>query len=332
MGLALAGVSLPIFFTGLIALELFSYRWPIFPNVTFVPFTQNPLLWARNLVLPWISPGLPLRGAVRAADPGGHAGDDERGLHPDGAREGTAGADRDRQARAPRRADPDHHDLRDGPRPAARRRHPHRGTRSPCTASACSRSRPIQNQDFPEIMGVVILTAFFVVIANLFVDILYAIVDPGEALVATDGGRRYDGDPVPGATEPVRRFAEAPCPPRRRRPAAGGGAPPPAARDVEGMKPPTPGACWRCGICGCTSRPTTAWSRRWTGSRSAWSGAGRWASSANPGPARASPAWHHGHCITAATRSSSGKIYLDGEDLVAADPDRVRGCGAARWR
>ena len=54
MGVALAGVSLPIFFTGLISLELFSYKWPIFPNVTFVPFTTNPLLWARNLVLPWI--------------------------------------------------------------------------------------------------------------------------------------------------------------------------------------------------------------------------------------------------------------------------------------
>jgi peptide/nickel transport system permease protein len=36
----------------------------------------------------------------------------------------------------------------------------------------------IQNQDFPEIMGVVLLTAFFVVIANLAVDILYAVVDP----------------------------------------------------------------------------------------------------------------------------------------------------------
>src|SRR5207342_1999083 len=54
MGVALAGVSLPIFFTGLIALELFSYNWPIFPNVTFVPFTQNPFLWAKNLILPWI--------------------------------------------------------------------------------------------------------------------------------------------------------------------------------------------------------------------------------------------------------------------------------------
>ncbi len=43
MGVALAGVSLPIFFTGLIALELFSYKWPIFPNVQYVGVTQNPL-------------------------------------------------------------------------------------------------------------------------------------------------------------------------------------------------------------------------------------------------------------------------------------------------
>ena len=52
MGVALAGVSLPIFFTGLISLELFSYKWPLFPNLQYVPFTQNPLAWARNLVLP----------------------------------------------------------------------------------------------------------------------------------------------------------------------------------------------------------------------------------------------------------------------------------------
>ena len=36
----------------------------------------------------------------------------------------------------------------------------------------------IDNQDFPEIMGVVMLASFFIIIANLFVDILYAYVDP----------------------------------------------------------------------------------------------------------------------------------------------------------
>jgi peptide/nickel transport system permease protein len=50
---ALLGVSLPIFFTGQIALLLFSYKWQIFPNIQYVPLTTNPLLWAKNLVLPW---------------------------------------------------------------------------------------------------------------------------------------------------------------------------------------------------------------------------------------------------------------------------------------
>ena len=36
----------------------------------------------------------------------------------------------------------------------------------------------VNNQDFPEIMGVVMLAAFFVIIANLVIDILYAVVDP----------------------------------------------------------------------------------------------------------------------------------------------------------
>ncbi len=36
----------------------------------------------------------------------------------------------------------------------------------------------IQNQDLPEILGVTLLAAFFIVIANLVVDILYAVVDP----------------------------------------------------------------------------------------------------------------------------------------------------------
>ena len=36
----------------------------------------------------------------------------------------------------------------------------------------------INNQDLPEIMGVTMLAAFFIIIANLVVDILYTVVDP----------------------------------------------------------------------------------------------------------------------------------------------------------
>jgi peptide/nickel transport system permease protein len=36
----------------------------------------------------------------------------------------------------------------------------------------------INQQDLPIVMGIVILTAAFVVVANLIVDILYAVLDP----------------------------------------------------------------------------------------------------------------------------------------------------------
>src|SRR5258707_14981461 len=96
MGVALAGVSLPVFFTGLIALELFSYKWPIFPDVHYVPITTNLLLWARNLVLPCITlafsyPALyPSRTRAAMLEPMGEA--NIRTPRPKGLPEGKAGA------------------------------------------------------------------------------------------------------------------------------------------------------------------------------------------------------------------------------------------------
>jgi len=177
MGIALAGVSLPVFFTGLIALELFSYKWPIFPNVHYVPITTNPLLWARNLVLPWITLAF-LYAALYAR------------LTRAGMLE-TMGEDYIRTARA---------------KGLAERKvvikHGLRSTLTPIITifgldlglllggailTETTFSLPglgqftilaIQNQDLPEIMGVVMLASFFIVIANMIVDILYAVVDP----------------------------------------------------------------------------------------------------------------------------------------------------------
>jgi peptide/nickel transport system permease protein len=36
----------------------------------------------------------------------------------------------------------------------------------------------ITNNDLPKVMGVTILAAFFIVVANLFVDLMYAVIDP----------------------------------------------------------------------------------------------------------------------------------------------------------
>ena len=177
MGIALAGVSLPIFFTGLIALELFSYKWPIFPNVQFVPFTQNPVEWARNLILPWITLAF-LYAALYAR------------LTRAGMLE-TMSEDYIRTARAkglPERKVVAKHGLRAALTPIVTIFGMDLGLLlggaiiTEVTFSLHGLGlftvEAIQNQDQPEILGVTMLAAFFIVIANLVVDILYAVLDP----------------------------------------------------------------------------------------------------------------------------------------------------------
>jgi peptide/nickel transport system permease protein len=177
MAVALAGVSLPIFFTGLIALELFSYKWPLFPNVQYVSFTTNPALWARNLVLHWITLAF-LYAALYAR------------LTRSTMLE-TMSEDYIRTARAkglPERTVVVKHGLRSALTPITTIFGIDLGLLiggaiiTEVTFSLHGLGlftyQAIQNQDFPEIMGVVLLSSFFIVIANLVVDILYAVIDP----------------------------------------------------------------------------------------------------------------------------------------------------------
>ena len=177
MGVALAGVSLPVFFTGLVLLDLFSYKWPAFPNVHYVGITTNPFQWARNLVLPWLTLAF-----VYAA------------LYARITRAGmleTMGEDYIRTARA-----------KGLPERRVILKHGLRATLTPIVTIfgmdlglllggailvETVFSMPglgeftilaIQNQDLPEIMGVVMLSSLFVVLANMVVDILYTFIDP----------------------------------------------------------------------------------------------------------------------------------------------------------
>jgi peptide/nickel transport system permease protein len=177
MAIALAGVSLPIFFTGLISLELFSYKWPIFPNVQYVSITANPLLWARNLVLPWLCLAF-LYAALYAR------------LTRAGMLE-TMSEDYIRTARAkglPERTVIFKHGLRAALTPIVTIFGMDIGLLlggaiiTEYTFSLHGLGlftvEAIQNQDLPEILGVTMLAAFFIVLANLVVDVLYAVLDP----------------------------------------------------------------------------------------------------------------------------------------------------------
>ena len=128
MGVALAGVSLPIFFTGLLSLSIFSYtlHWTA-PGGT-VPHRSrpNPAEWAYALILPWITLAfLYAAGYARLTRAGMLETMEEdyiRTARAKGLPERTV-VD---QARAALGAHAHPHDLRPRPRPAARRRDPHR--------------------------------------------------------------------------------------------------------------------------------------------------------------------------------------------------------------
>lgn len=178
MGVALAGVSLPIFFTGIASLVVFSYTLGITaPGGSYTPITEDPIEWAYNLLLPWITLAF-LYAASYAR------------LTRAGMLE-TMSEDYIRTARA-----------KGLPESKVVTKHGLRGALTPIvtifgldfglllggavlTESTFSLNgvgkyavNAIVKNDLPQILGVTMLTAFFVVIANLIVDLLYAVVDP----------------------------------------------------------------------------------------------------------------------------------------------------------
>ncbi|MED7954313.1 MULTISPECIES: ABC transporter permease [unclassified Streptomyces] len=177
MGVALAGVSLPVFFTGALLLTLFSYEWPILDNLQYTNFTDDPLMWARNLILPWISLAF-LYSALYAR------------LTRAGMLE-TMSEDYIRTARAKGLAERKvvvRHGLRAALTPVVTIFGMDLGLLlggALITEQVFSLQgvgffavSAIKDNDLPKILGVTLLAAFFIVLCNLVVDLLYALVDP----------------------------------------------------------------------------------------------------------------------------------------------------------
>jgi peptide/nickel transport system permease protein len=64
MGVALGGVSIPSFWLGVMLILLFALHWRIFPSIGYVPLTRDPAGALRHLVLPAVTLGLGLAGAL----------------------------------------------------------------------------------------------------------------------------------------------------------------------------------------------------------------------------------------------------------------------------
>lgn len=178
MTVALAGVSLPIFWTGLVSLSFFSYQlgWTP-PGSTYIPFTDNPIKWAHALLLPWITLAL-LFSAQYAR------------LTRAGMLE-TMNEDYIRTARAKGLTESRvvvKHGLRAALTPIVTIFGLDFGlliggallteTVFGLPGLGQMAYQGTKNNDLPQVLGVVLLAALFVAVANLVVDLLYAVVDP----------------------------------------------------------------------------------------------------------------------------------------------------------
>ncbi|GAA0473281.1 ABC transporter permease [Streptomyces stramineus] len=176
MTVALAGVSLPIYFTGLLSLAVFSYGlgWV---DGQWVDFAEDPVAWFSGLILPWITLAF-LYAAMYAR------------LTRATMLE-ILGEDYIRTARAK--------GLRE---PVVIGKHAMRSTMTPILTIlgmdlgalvggailtettfnlpglGQAAVKGIGERDLPLILGVTLIAATAVVVANLVVDLLYAVIDP----------------------------------------------------------------------------------------------------------------------------------------------------------
>jgi peptide/nickel transport system permease protein len=173
----LTAVSLPVFFTGPLLLLLFVYTWKWIPNVSYAPLTQDPLQWFKSMILPWI--------ALAFAFAALYARLTRANMME------TMSEDFIRTARAkglPQRTVIVKHGLRASLTPIITIFAIDVGTligAMVITETVFNLKglgwlsiQAIRTKDLPVIMGVTIVAAIALVVANLIADVLYAVVDP----------------------------------------------------------------------------------------------------------------------------------------------------------
>jgi peptide/nickel transport system permease protein len=181
MGGALVGISAPVYWLGLVSLYLFANdigKFKIFPGSgSYVPLSQDPTKWFTSLILPWL--------VLSAAFAAFYA----RLLRSNLVE--VMGEDYIRTARAKgltERRVVLRHGIRSAITPIVTAAGLDIGillggailTESVFNIPGIGRLayESIQNSDLPMIQGTVLLGAFFIIFANLVVDIGYALIDP----------------------------------------------------------------------------------------------------------------------------------------------------------
>jgi peptide/nickel transport system permease protein len=183
MGGALVAISAPVYWLGLVSLYLFSadigkFKVPFFLGAgSYVPFSQDPVKWFESLLLPWF--------VLAAAFSALYA----RLLRANLIE--VMGEDYIRTARAKglrERRVIFRHGVRSAITPIVTAAGLDIGillggailTETVFNIPGIGRLAydSIQNSDLPMIQGTVLLGAFFIIVANLIVDVVYAFLDP----------------------------------------------------------------------------------------------------------------------------------------------------------
>jgi peptide/nickel transport system permease protein len=181
MGLALIAISAPVYWLGLVALYLFSEdigRFHLFMGAgSYVPFSQDPWLWFGSLIMPWF--------VLASAFAAFYA----RLVR--GSMIEVMSEDYIRTARAkglPERRVIYRHGLRSAITPVVTAAGLDIGillggtilTETVFNIPGVGRLAydSIVNADLPMIQGTVLVGAFFIILANLVVDVIYAYLDP----------------------------------------------------------------------------------------------------------------------------------------------------------
>jgi peptide/nickel transport system permease protein len=177
MSFALFGVSVPIFLLGIGLLYLFYFKLRWAPAPSYVPLTQNPLQWANHLFLAWVALAMTYAALYTRMLRGNMLE--------------VAGEDYVRTARAKglsERRVIGRHVVRSSITPAVTQVGLDLGALLGgaiitervfgLPGVGATTVQAIADNDLPLIQGVVLFAAFFVIVANLVVDVAYAALDP----------------------------------------------------------------------------------------------------------------------------------------------------------
>ncbi len=177
ISVSLVGASLQVYFFGLVLLLVFVYSTGLLPSPTYTPFTENPAKWAYGLILPWVTLGF-LNSALYARLSRAQMLE-------------TLSEDYVRTARAkglPKRKVYFRHALRAAITPIVTIAGLDIGanlggtviTESIFGLQGLGRSsvQAVEDLNLPIVLATVLLAALFIVVANIIVDVLYAVIDP----------------------------------------------------------------------------------------------------------------------------------------------------------